>query len=610
MKIVAANPLAKVLRTSAPDAAAPSELRIEGARGETVSAQAVLIPGDSPDTVTPRISILRSADGKATILPKSVRLQWERYIDLTANTTAVPPDDLVGKAPISIPDAFWEDAERPIEPRSLQPLWIEIDVPADAKPGEYRGELTVSGAKGRCSLPVIVRVRDFAMPAERHQQVIEWWDFPGRTFQSLTPDSDAYWKHLEQMCELVKRHRQTDVRLSWTSIQITGDRCDTTFFEKFAEVAFRAGMRAVHLTSVGQHTKFQLEPDSRVIPIEDNLRRLAAIEKVIAKRGWQGRVFTSLADEPFIYHEKSYQQLLKRVREIAPDIGVIEAIETEDVGDLDVYVPKLSHINLWWPRFEQLKHEGKTVWFYTCCFPRGRYPNRFLDQPLIAARELHWISYLYGLDGFLHWGFNWFAPDADPYTEKGITPWNLPPGDSAVAYPGRDGWLGSLRLSAMRDGLQDYEYLWTLEDRLRDLKKRVGDDASWLDPRQRSLELCRRVVQSFYDHTRDPDVLLDTRRAIADEIEALSASPLLYVQTSPPEGTATPAGPIMINVHGIASSGAKVTINGRPVIPDNITQSGCFVDAVFIDAAKPEVVVTAETDGVARTVTRSFKVVE
>lgn len=24
-----------------------------------------------------------------------------------------------------------------------------------------------------------------------------------------------------------------------------------------------------------------------------------------------------------------------------------------------------SHGNLWWPRFEQLKREGKTVWFYT-----------------------------------------------------------------------------------------------------------------------------------------------------------------------------------------------------------------------------------------------------
>jgi len=609
MRIVPTNPLVKVLRTSVPTADG-SELRVDGARGETVSAQAVVIPGDSPDTVTPRMSILRSPDGKATVLPKCVRLQWERYIDLSVNTTDIPLDDLVGKAPVSVPDPFWEDAERPIEPKSVQPLWIEIDIPPDARPGEYRGELTVSGARGRCSLPVILRVRDFDMPAERHQRMFEWWHFPGRGFESLKPNSQAYWKLLEQMCELVKRHRQTDVRISWASVWLTEDGCDTSFFEKFTETAFKSGMQAIHLTSLGKHTKSQLKPDSRVIPIEDNFRRLAAVQEVIVRRGWKGRVFTSLADEPFIYHEESYKQLLARVREIAPDIGVIEAIETEDVGDLDIYVPKLSHLNLWWPRFEQLKGEGKTVWFYICNYPRGRYPNRFLDQQLIAARELHWISYLYGLDGFLHWGFNSFPPDVDPYSEKGVTRSNLPPGDSAVAYPGRDGWLGSLRLSTMRDGLQDYEYLWTLEDRLRELKKRVGEDASWLDPRQRPLELCRRVVQSFYDHTRDPNVLLDTRLAIADEIEALGRSPMLYVQTSPPEGTITPVGPIMINVRGVATPGATITINDQPVIADNITKSGCFIGAVFIDAARPEIVVTAESNGVKLTARRRFVVVE
>ncbi len=117
-----------------------------------------------------------------------------------------------------------------------------------------------------------------------------------------------------------------------------------------------------------------------------------------------------------------------------------------------------------------------------------------------------------------------------------------------MVYPGKSGFLGSLRLSAMRDGLQDYEYLWTLEDRMRAVKARLGEEACWLDPRQRSLELCRRGVQSCYEHTRDPQVLYATRAALADEIEALDSSPLLIVQTSPPEGSVVPAGPIMINV--------------------------------------------------------------
>lgn len=615
MKLIPSDPLAKILRPSALDIPAVSELRLDGAPGETISAQAVLLPGDASDKVSAQVSVLRLADGKSSIPSSAVRLQWVRYMDITANSPGIPMDELVGKAPVSIPDPFWEDAERPVEPGSPQPLWIEVEVPADARSGEYRGELTVVGGAGRCSLPVSVRVRSFRLPEERHQRVIQWWDVPGRGFENLKPGTEGYWKHLERMCGLIRRHRQTDARVQWELIERkTADDgrvyWDASLFEKCADIVFKSGLRAVQFTGLGRHTKFQLEPDSRTEGVEDNMARLAAVQQVIEKRGWRGRVYTSLADEPFIYHEKSYRELLARVRKIAPNVGVIEAIETDDIGDLDIYVPKLSHLNLWWPRFEEMKRQGKEIWFYTCCHPTGRYPNRFLDQPLIAARELHWISYLYGLDGYLHWGLNWFAPDINPYTEKGANQWSLPPGDAQVAYPGRNGFVGSLRLSAMRDGLQDYEYLWALENRLRKLKKDLGDGADWLDPRQRPLELCRRVVQSFYDHSRDPKVLLDTRAAIADEIEGLDAVPLLYVQTSPPEGTTTPAGPITINVRGATAPGAKVTINGQPVIPQNVSSKGCFIGTVFITRESPEIVMTAELNGVARTARRTFRVVE
>lgn len=607
MRLIPSSPLAKILRNYVPEKPA-ADVRIDGAAGETVSAQVVLIPGDQADTVTARFSELKAADGKSSIPSSAVRLQWVRYMDITANSADVPLDELVAKAPVSIPDPFWEDAERAVAPGSPQPLWIELEVPANALPGEYSGELTVTGKSGKSRLPVMVKVRSFRLTEEPHQRVMQWWDVPGRTFEALKPGTDAYWKHLEGMCELVRRHRQTDVRVSWSLVQrATDGTWDTSLVEKFIDIAFESGLHAVQFDAAGRNTKTLLEPDSRTESVEDNMGRLAAVQSLVVKRNWQGRVLTSLADEPFIHHERSYRELLEKVRKIAPDVKVIEAIETDDIGDLDIFVPKLSHLNLWWPTFDELKRQGKTVWFYTCCHPQGRYPNRFLDEPLVAARELHWISYLYGLDGYLHWGLNWYTADADPYSEKGANPWALPPGDSQVAYPAKNGFVGSLRLSAMRDGLQDYEYLWTLEHKLRAIKVRLGNDGVWLNPRQRSLELCRRVVQSFYDHTRDPKMLLDTRATIADEIEALDATPLLYVQTTPPDGTFAPAGPTMINVRGVATPGAKITLNGVPIIPANITARGYFIGEVFINAKAPEIVVKAELNGVTRECRRFFK---
>jgi hypothetical protein len=614
-RLVPVDPLAKVLQGAALTSAAAPALELDGARGETISGQVVLVPGDSADSVTASLSQLReTAGGNATIPGSCARLQWVRYVQLSKNTTDVPPDELVARAPVSLPDPFWDGVACAVEAKRPQPLWIELEVPPDARPGKYLGELTVTGRSNRCALAVSLIVRNFALSGDRHQKVIQWWDFPGRTFEKLTPGSAAYWQHLERSCAFVNRHRQTEIWAQWSLVQeqklTNGTTWDASLFEKYAETAFKAGIRAVHFGSVGRHTKYQLDPDSRTEVVEANLGRLAAVEEVVQKRGWKGRVLTAIADEPFIYHEVTYGKVLERVRKAAPSVGIIEAIESDQIGGLDIFVPKLSHLNLWWPRFEELKRQGKEVWFYTCCHPTGRYPNRFLDQPLVKARALHWISYLYGLDGFLHWGFNWFTAGADPYSEAGRGQSSLPPGDGQVAYPGKEGFVGSLRLSAMRDGLQDFEYLWLLEQRMREQKQRVGDEASWLDPRQRPTELCRRVVQSFYEHTRDPKVLLGTRRVVADEIEALEAEPLLLVQTSPPEGTVTPAGPITVNIRGITTPGAKVTVNGKALPAQNVSAKGCFIDARMITAKEPELVITAELNGKTRLMKRTFRVVE
>ena len=220
-------------------------------------------------------------------------------------------------------------------------------------------------------------------------------------------------------------------------------------------------------------------------------------------------------------------------------------------------------------------------------------------------RALHWISYVYGLDGYLHWGLNCFAEGADPYSEEGVSK-NLPLGDRAIMYPGRNGPIGSLRWSTMRDGLQDYEYLHVLEERLDALKKKRGESTDWLDPRQRPVELCRRVAASFYEHTRQPEVLLATRREIAQEIELLGQSPLLYVQTEPPEGTTIPAGPRLIHVRGVTEPGVSVKINGTAV--QGMTADGIFAAASFL--SRPDVIIEASKAGRTRKVVRSFRLTD
>ncbi len=607
LSVWAPPPLAKVLRDAAPPAGDSGPLIIEGARNETASTQLALRSTVDVQGVTAMVSDLKRQQGDAALPAGAVTLHWERYIDIDRNSD-LPEDELVAKAPNSIPDPFWEGASIPLRANETQALWIDTAIPRDAAPGEYSGIITITADGQSVSFPILLRVWNFAVPEERHLSVVNWWRFPGWGFDDrFEAFSDVYYQFLGQCCDFLVAHRQTDLQASLDALiqEVNHDdggiTYDTSRLERYAATAFAHGIRQLHLHGVGTKSGGHTEPDGRIEAVPASMNRLPALEAVIQKQGWQGRIAVNISDEPFIHHEQSFMAVVDQVHALAPSVRVIEAVEAEYFGGLDIYVPKLSHLNLWYPRLQEVQRKGQELWFYTCCHPLGRYPNRFLDQSLVKARALHWINYLYDLDGYLHWGLNHFHGD-DPYTQEGISQ-GLPLGDRAVAYPGATGYLSSLRFSTMRDGLQDFEYLWVLEDKLRQIKDRVGEDAFWLDPRQRPVELCRRVVQSFYDHTRDPGVLMDTRRQIAAEIEALDAAPLLVVQTSPPENTFVPAGPRNVGVRGLAAPGAAVTINGKAV---PVRESGYFCLAYFMPDDTHVITVTVTENVREHSTTRSF----
>jgi hypothetical protein len=607
----ATDNLTKVLHSTRPNKQSGDLLLLTGARNEVVSGQAVFCSSKDLTNVTVSITDLRHQNSQAVIPASMARLQWVRYIDVDRNSEGIPSDELIAQAPTSIPDPFWEQETLQTKANLSQPIWIEIRVPAEAPAGDFEGKLKVICGEQSLELPVAMHVWNFNVPAERHLSIINWWLFPGEGFKHVKSYSDEYWDLLGKFSRFLVAHRQTDLNTNIDLIQSKGDEkdglsYDTSLLEQYAEIVFDAGIRRVHLNTVGSKTADILDPNSRVIANPHVFEQLTALEKLIHRRKWQNRFLVTISDEPFIHHEETYTQLVDRVHQIAPSVRCIEAVETEYLGNLDIYVPKLNLLDMWYPRYQEVQREGGELWFYTCCQPLGRYPNRFLDQSLLKVRVLHWLNYLYDLKGYLHWGLNQFGTD-QPYTQEGISK-DLPLGDRAIAYPGQNGLVGSLRFSAQRDGIEDFEYLWSLQSEYEKIKQRLGKEAFWLDPRQRSLELCRRVIWSFHDYTRDPNVLFETRKLVAEEIEALRSLPLLVVQTSPPEGTVIPAGFRLINIRGLASPGDRVMLNGKPVI--NVRPSGYFLQAYTLPDDQNTVTVTVEHEGKKRSVMRTFKLAQ
>jgi Domain of unknown function (DUF4091) len=107
----------------------------------------------------------------------------------------------------------------------------------------------------------------------------------------------------------------------------------------------------------------------------------------------------------------------------------------------------------------------------------ARMPSFVIDKPHIDSRAWGWLMQQWNVDGLLNWGFNrWGKPSTgngwrDPYQNPlslvvGKTRAN---GCTSIVYPGyypryglRDPYappVSSLRLEALRDGLEEREYL-------------------------------------------------------------------------------------------------------------------------------------------------------
>jgi hypothetical protein len=113
------------------------------------------------------------------------------------------------------------------------------------------------------------------------------------------------------------------------------------------------------------------------------------------------------------------------------------------------------------PEVRKLKQAGKTMYFYS--------GTPAVREPLLRSVFWGWNGYKFEADGICFWNatdwgdWDTDAPAPDPYTNAG----GRYQGFSMVFYPGAkfgfDGPIPSMRLKALRRGLQDLEYLRLIE---------------------------------------------------------------------------------------------------------------------------------------------------
>lgn len=567
------------------------EIRVFGLRGEIISAQCAVRAVEDLPELTVSLAPLEGSEGSA-IPAESLQWNFVESIFIEENTRKLQKSDLTRPAPAKFPDWLSEDRQCSVAKGALKAVYLTIRIPHDAKPGEYRGDVALRCGETSVAQPLVLTVYPLTIPDERHLMVTEW--FSTRGFQQhhgIDPaDSQRFFEMLRVYAENMAEHRQNVFRVSLELIRSTRAadgklQFDFSDFDRWADVFWDTGrmdrLETGFVARFGEGGWSSREILLRDFSVRDEAGGktvklagneflpvfLPALVEHLREKKWLEKTVFHICDEPSNHNVMAWREASDFVHRCAPELRRFDAIETSHCLDrLEIWVPKLDHLATWQDAFESAQRQGNEMWFYTVgIFQNGSLPNKTADVPLIDSRILHWLNYRYGLKGYLHWGFN-------AWTEDPVNAPGKHRGDGWHVYPKKDGLLNSLRWEQMRNGIQDYECLWLLEDKIARVKEGLSPRvAGLIEPGRRGVEIASQVVRTYSDCQRDPAVLYAARRQAIEEAAGLDTSPRVILQTNPLEH-AMVANNCAIDVHGWAEPGTTVKINGRetPVAEDGL----------------------------------------
>ena len=425
------------------------------------------------------------------------------YVAVRTDPKDTPASELVRTAPALFPDPLLEDSEFAMQANQTVPVWITLYAPPDANPGLYTGVAQFrSGTNRRASLPFRVRVMAAMVPPRQTLRVTNWLYASPQIlaqYYDLTKDPEKYWTVLGNIGRVLAEHHQNVILtpvFELTDAQVTdsGLTYDFTRLDRWVETFRKAGTAQMieggHL--LGREDGYNSPLTVPVFAADGNqVRRitvppadpradahlrsfLPALYNHLKEKDWLDDYAQHVLDEAHGAEVPVYEHVAQIVREEMPDVLTIDAIDHPSPAlakDCDIWVPQLGTFDRDLETIHNHVAQGGQAWFYTCLLPRGRYLNRFIDFPLLKTRLLQWFNFRYGFGGYLHWGGNSWGSDpfANPQPTLGVGGDSevLPAGDAFVTYPWREKFSihSSIRLEAMRDGVEDYELLNALAQR-------------------------------------------------------------------------------------------------------------------------------------------------
>lgn len=501
---------------------ASTTISLEMAKREYQSGQ-VLFTANGGNVNITGVAISDLSSGSSTIPASDVEVLVQHYVKTTAKSNGVHepgwyPDALIPLAPYMNLHGSIK-----VESGNNQAIWFTVKTEANTSAGVYNGTISITANGNVEQVPVTVKVRDFALPEENHAQTafaVWGWMLPFG-YPGLVEGSPEYWGIMENYYEFLLNYHVTP-----TALPIPTDDYEQYIIDAEPYIN-NPRVTAYNLPyTIGDFES------GKAKQLVDGLKTKGLLDKAYYYLGIE-------IDEPT---PAMFDKVIERSQQIAAiDPNLRHIVTTRPHPDL---VNDVNTFSPYFPEFESkeflqwasdFKANGGNMWWYGMVAPSNPYPSYHVDDDLISARLLPWMQHSYDIEGNLYWAVNIYAKwTGSQYIARDI--WNDPlafpgaNGDGYILYPGAKYGMNSpiatLRLQAIRDGNQDYEYLWLLEDRINQAAQQLGVEVS-----------AKEMIQPYYDRlftnvksfTKNVEELQQVRSEVADFIEELSQNPQALV---------------------------------------------------------------------------------
>ena len=388
-------------------------------------------------------------------------------------------------------------------------LWIEINVPPATAAGTYDIHLYAE-----CKDRALKTQRTFSLCIA--DEVLEKDDFKYTQWLHLDCLADYYgdeifsenhWKRIEQFIKTASENGvsvlltpvftpplDTDISGSRKIVQLAdvektqdGYRFSFERFHRYVSSAKKYGIKYLEIGHL--YTQWGAQYPCDVQACVDGKKTLIFGKKLprqfsetyedflavflprlieeIEKAGFKDRAFFHVSDEPHTHDAQAYSRAKEAVKKHIGNYPVLDALSDYDFiqkGIAEIPAAAIDKIEPF------IRANVKPLWAYYCCGQARDVSNRFFAMPSWRNRIIGFLLYKFGIDGFLHWGYNFYYTQyskrlVDPFmqTDAGGA---FPAGDTFSVYPGKDGPIESIRLKVFYEALQDRRFLKQMEKKL------------------------------------------------------------------------------------------------------------------------------------------------